>query len=179
MTQPREDKRRILAEGRFVRMVKEGGWEWAERVRVAGVVAVAPVTPDNRLVLTEQYRRPVDARVIDLPAGLAGDVAGAEDEPLLVAARRELMEETGYESDRWELLTEGPTSPGMTNEMITFFLARNAQRTGSGGGDGSEDIEVHAVPLDTLHPWLEAKRAAGVLIDPKAYAGAYFALGVA
>ncbi len=175
MTKPNENERRILAEGRFVRMVEDGGWEWAERVKVAGVVAVAAVTPDRKLVLTEQYRRPVAARVVDLPAGLAGDVAGAEDEPLLTAAQRELMEETGYESARWELVTEGPSSPGMTNEMITFFFARSARRLGPGGGDGSEDIEVHVVPLDSLRPWLETKRAAGVLIDPKAYAGAYLA----
>ncbi len=177
MMQPQNDStRRILAEGRFVRMVEDDGWEWAERVKVAGVVAVAAVTPDRKLVLTEQYRRPVGARVVDLPAGLAGDVAGAEDEPLLEAARRELMEETGYESDRWELVTEGPTSPGMTTEILTFFLARQARQAGPGGGDGSEDIEVHSVDLDGLHPWLEGKRRAGVLIDPKVYAGAYFAL---
>ena len=167
--------RRVLAEGRHVRLVECAGWEWAERVRVSGVVAIAAVTADQHLVLTEQYRRPVDARVLDLPAGLAGDVAGAEDELLLAAARRELMEETGYESACWHFLTEGPSSPGMTNEVLTFYLAQDASRTGPGGGDASESIDVHLVALSHLHPWLEARRGAGVLIDPKVYVGAYFA----
>lgn len=175
MTPSGTNHRRVLAEGRYVRLVEQAGWEWAERVRVSGVVAVVAVTPDGRLVLTEQYRPAVETRVLDLPAGLAGDLAGAEDESLLVAARRELMEETGYESDRWKLLTEGPSSPGMTNEMLTFFLALNAEQTGPGGGDASETIDVHVVPLKQLHPWLEAQRGAGILIDPKVYVGAYFA----
>ncbi len=172
---PDNSDRRVLAEGRHVRLVEAGGWEWAERVRVSGVVAIVAVTAEDKLILTEQYRRPIAARVLDLPAGLAGDAAGAENESLLTAAQRELLEETGYESAQWELMTEGPSSPGMTDEMLTFYLARNAERTGPGGGDASEQIDVHLVPLEQLHPWLESKRGAGIAIDPKVYSGAYFA----
>ncbi len=172
---PNDRGRRVLAEGRYVRLVSQAGWEWAERVRISGVVAIVAVTADRELVLTEQYRRPIDARVLDLPAGLAGDVAGAEKEPLLEAARRELLEETGFVSERWTCLTEGPSSPGMTNEMLTFYLAQNAVRTAPGGGDASEQIEVHLVPLEELHSWVEAQRSGGILVDLKVYAGAYFA----
>ncbi len=174
-SQPDHVDRRVLAEGSHVRLVEQAGWEWAERVGVAGVVAVVAVTADRRLVLTEQYRPPVGARVLDLPAGLAGDMVGFEDEPLLAAAQRELMEETGYESDDWELLTEGPCSPGMTNEMLVFYLARGVEQTGPGGGDAGEVIEVSVVCLERLHQRLEAKRGEGILVDPKVYAGAYFA----
>ncbi len=172
------NERRILAEGRHIRLVERAGWEWAERARGSGVVAIVAATKDGCLVLTEQFRKAVNARVIDLPAGLAGDVAGMKGEPLLNAARRELLEETGYESSRWEFLTEGPSSPGMTNEMLSFYLARNAEKTGPGGGDASEDIDVHIVPLDRLHRWLEDRRADGVLIDPKVYLGGFFASGM-
>lgn len=173
--QPENADRRILAEGRHVRLVERAGWEWAERARGSGVVAIAAVTSDGALVLTEQFRRPVNASVVDLPAGLVGDVIGSEDESRLLAARRELLEETGYESDQWELVTEGPSSPGMTNEMLTFYVAQDAKRVAAGGGDASEDIDVHLVPLEQLHRWLEARRAAGVLVDPKTYVGAFFA----
>ena len=177
--QPENADQRVLAEGRHVRLVERAGWEWAERARGSGVVTIAAVTSDGELVLTEQFRRPVDARVVDLPAGLVGDVDGSEDESRLVAARRELLEETGYESDQWELVTEGPSSPGMTNEVLTFYLARNVKRVANGGGDASEDIDVHIVPLKRLHRWLEARRTVGILVDPKAYVGAFFARAAA
>jgi len=169
-----DSERHILAAGRFVRLVCESGWEWAERTNSSGVVAVVAVTDAGQLVLTEQFRPPLAARVLDLPAGLSGDVPGAEDEALLVAARRELLEETGYESARWQWLTEGPTSAGLTNEVLTFFLAAQAKRVADGGGDASEEIDVHVVPLAEAETWLEEKRTAGVLIDPKIYAGLYF-----
>ena len=56
------------------------------------------VTPEGRLLLIEQYRPPVDRVVIELPAGLVGDLPGTENEPLAVGARRELVEETGYDA---------------------------------------------------------------------------------
>ncbi len=89
--------------------------------------------------------------------------------------RRELLEETGYEAVRLELLDEGPTSAGLTNEVLTFFLARSCRRVADGGGDETEDIEVHVVPLDQADAWLEGKRAGGVLLDPQIYAAMYLA----
>ncbi len=170
-----ESQRQILEEGSFVRLVRQNGWEWAERTNNTGVVAIIAVTGDSQLVLTEQYRRPLDARVLDLPMGLSGDVDGAESEDLSEAARRELLEETGYEADRMEFLLEGPTSAGLTNEMLTFFLARDARKVADGGGDETEEIEVHLVSLDAPNAWLKMKRDTGVLLDPKIYAAMHFA----
>ncbi len=168
-------QREILAEGNFVRLVRRAGWEWAERTNNSGVVAIVAITEEAEIVLTEQYRRPLDARVLDLPMGLAGDVRGAEGEEFREAAQRELLEETGYEADRLEFLLEGPTSAGMTNEAVTFFLAQSVRRVGDGGGDETEDIDVHVVSLDQADVWLKQKRAEGVLLDPKIYAAMHFA----
>src|SRR5690606_33221547 len=85
--------REIMAEGRFLRMVREDGWEWVQRTRISGVVVVAAVTPEGKVLLVEQHRPPVGGRVLEMPAGLAGDIAGQEDEALETAARRELEEE--------------------------------------------------------------------------------------
>jgi ADP-ribose pyrophosphatase len=173
----RGSRRRVLHEGKFVRLVRRGGWEWAERTNNSGVVVVVAITRGSRLVLTEQFRPPLDARVLDLPAGLAGDVPGTEQEELAEAARRELLEETGFQAPTLECLTEGPSSAGLTTEVVTFFLARDARRAGRGGGDPSEDIQVHAVSLGKVNAWLQRKRKAGLLIDPKIYAGLYLATG--
>ena len=57
----------------------------------------------------------------------------------------------------------------------TLFLARPAHRIGPGGGDHSEDIQVHLVPLEQADAWLDAQRRQGIMVDPKVYAGLYFA----
>lgn len=130
--------RDILGEGRFLRLVSVDTWEWVERRRVSGVVAVVAVTPDERLLLTGQRRRAVDRQVIDLPAGLAGDDPGAEDEGLPAAARRELEEETGWTADRLVVVATCPTSPGLTSEIVTILRASGLRRIGAGGGVGDE-----------------------------------------
>jgi ADP-ribose pyrophosphatase len=177
MAQPRDVnvKPQILAEGRFLRLLSHRGWEWAERTNTAAAVVVVAVTPERQLVLVEQYRIPLGRRVIELPAGLVGDQADTQGEDLIEAARRELLEETGFQAERIERLVDGPSSSGMTNETYALLLARNARPVGPGGGDSTEDIQVHIVPLDQVDAWLESKRQQGVMVDPRVYAGIHFA----
>src|SRR5580704_13589060 len=92
------DPKRTLFEGKHIRMVARGDWEYAERKNVTGIVAIIAVTAEGKLLLVEQYRPPLGKTVIELPAGLAGDIAGQEGEAMVTAARRELLEETGYEA---------------------------------------------------------------------------------
>jgi ADP-ribose pyrophosphatase len=169
-----ENQRRVLAEGRFLRLVSQSGWEWVERTNCTDAAVIAAVTDDGRLVLVEQYRIPLACRVLDLPAGLAGDNPGTAGEATIDAARRELFEETGYEGTDWQMVVHGPASPGLTTEAYSLFLVRSARRTGAGGGDARESIEVHTVPLAELDAWLAAKQKSGVVIDPKIYLGRYF-----
>jgi ADP-ribose pyrophosphatase len=168
-------KREILHEGRYIRLVNEGGWEWAERTNASGVVVVLGITQSGCLLLVEQHRPPVGGRVVELPAGLSGDIAGQEEEDLAVAAARELEEETGYRPGRVERLFSGPVSAGMTSETLTFFRADDLVKVGGGGGDASEDITVHAIPLAEVPAFLHASVARGALVDPKVWAGLWFA----
>jgi ADP-ribose pyrophosphatase len=163
----------VLAAGRFLRLVNTGGWEFVERVRASGVVAIVAVTADDELVLTEQFRASVKGQVIDLPAGLAGDGPGSEE--LVTAARRELIEETGYDARRFVLLAHAPTSPGLTSEVVSFFRAIGLKRVGAGGGIEGESIRIHSVKLDRADAWLRRKSRAGMHIDCKVYAGLHFA----
>lgn len=163
-----------LAIGRFVRLLKRDGWEYVERVDSSGVVIIAAITHDERLVLVEQFRTPVDAAVIELPAGLVGDLPGAAEESLSAAAHRELLEETGYAAERMIRLTSGPPSAGLATEIVTLFIATGLKRAGPGGGDDTEDIKVHEVPLSNVRKWLEDRANGGALLDPKIYAALYF-----
>ena len=163
-----------IAEGKRVRLVRRGDWEYVTRKKSSGIVAIVAVTDDRKLVLVEQYRPPVAKSVIELPAGLAGDEAGHEQEALTDAARRELLEETGYEAAAMEFLAEGAPSAGITDEIITLFRATGLKKTGKGEGDGSEQITLHEVAVDEVAPWLERKRQEGRIVDLKVYSGLYF-----
>jgi ADP-ribose pyrophosphatase len=167
--------RRVLAEGNYVRLVASGRWEWAERVNTSGAVVIVPVTADRQLVLIEQYRFPIGSPVIELPAGLVGDGPHIAEERLIDAARRELLEETGYDSDRWKFLLEGPSTPGLASESYTMFLAADARRVGDGGGDEQEDIRVFCRPLDGIESWLNGRRRDGIPVDPKVQLGVFYA----
>jgi ADP-ribose pyrophosphatase len=169
-----DNERRVLAEGKFLRLVAQLGWEWVERTNCTDAAVIAAVTDDQCLVLVEQYRIPLACRVLDLPAGLVGDEPGDAGEATIDAARRELFEETGYESTDWRYVLHGPASPGLTTEAYSLFIVRGARRTGAGGGDARESIEVHTVPLAELDDWLDAKQRGGVVIDPKIYLAMYF-----
>src|SRR5688500_16928283 len=123
-----EESTQVLASGKFLRLVRRGRWEYADRVNSSGAVVIVAVTDDGRLVLTEQHRLPLDRRVIELPAGLAGDEPGQSDEDFSLAARRELLEETGYECREMIELMTGPTSAGLSTEIVTMFLARGLSK---------------------------------------------------
>jgi ADP-ribose pyrophosphatase len=167
--------KRILAQGRFLRLVEEDGWEFTERVGCSGVVVLVALTKDSELVLVEQYRPSLKARVLELPAGLAGDKEAFEDEAFEAAALRELEEETGFKASSIRSLGSGPSAAGSSNTLIHFYLATGLLKTGEGGGDASEDIEVHLVPLKEVPDFAQARQKEGRLVDPKLFAGLYFA----
>jgi ADP-ribose pyrophosphatase len=136
-------------------------------------VAIVAITDDRRLLLVEQFRVPLSKYVIELPAGLVGDTPGEQHENLADAARRELIEETGFEAADMQWLAAGPSSAGLTSEVVDFFLAIRPKRVSAGGGDHHENIVVHEVPLDGAPQWLAERSQAGMLVDPKVYAGLF------
>ena len=149
------------------------GWEFAYRTNASGVVVLVPVTDAREIVLVEQYRIPVESRVMELPAGLVGDTDSEED--FKTAAQRELLEETGFRAASLKELLTSPSTAGMASEMFTIYFASGLERVGAGGGDGNEDITVHVVPLSTAVEWLDARVAEGIMLDPKIYAGLFWA----
>lgn len=160
-------------QGRYLNLVERDGWEFTTRPNAHAVAVLVATTRENCLLLVEQFRKPVNARVLELPAGLVGD-KDDPNEPILEAAGRELIEETGYQAAQLEMMIQCPSSAGMTDEIISFVRATGLEKIGPGGGDESEDIEVHVVPLEQADEWLAARHAEGKPLDPKIYAALHW-----
>jgi ADP-ribose pyrophosphatase len=159
-----------LYEGKWLRLRQRGRWEYAERTHGDGMaVIIIAVTPDDNVLFVEQTRIPLGGKTIEMPAGLVGDQPG--EDTLEDAARRELVEETGWRPARVDVLLVGPTSSGMSNERIAFVRARGLERVGPGGGDATEDIIVHEVQRSEAPAWLIQKRGEGYELDLKLWAG--------
>ena len=163
-----------LFQGRWLSLRKRGRWEYAERNNAGGAVIILAITPEDNVLFVEQYRVAIQQRTIEMPAGLVGDLAEQSDESALLAAQRELEEETGYRCEHVEFIHEGPSSSGMSTEMIAFVRAHGLTRVGPGGGDESENIVVHEVPRSDAGRWLFARAREGYSIDPKLFAGLWF-----
>lgn len=171
------DKKTVW-EGKFLRSLtityldKLGNlrdWEAVERINCSGIVVVIPVTTEREFLLIRQFRPVVDNFVVEFPAGL-----NDKNEPLSTAARRELVEETGYDADEFIFLVDGPVSSGMSTEMLTVFLARNVYPAPSNikekyPADESESIEIIKTPLLKIYETLKYYRENGDYIDLKVY----------
>lgn len=162
---------KTVFEGEHVLVLERDHWQYVERKKGKTAVAVIAVTDADEVILTEQYRRPVGARVIDWPAGLVGDEGN--DDPA-ATAKKELEEETGYVCDSVERVASGPTSPGITSELVSLYRANGVRKKGEGGGVGGEDITVHVIARAGLRHWLDGKARDGVLVDLKIWAGLHF-----
>lgn len=173
----KHDDAQVMASGRFLRLVRRGKWEYAERPNTAGAVAIIALTGAEELVLIEQPRVPLGRRCIELPAGLAGDLDDDPDETFAQAARRELLEETGFAADNVEHLFAAVTSPGLTSESIDLYRASGLTRVNEGGGIGGEQITVHLVPLLSADAWLAEADARGLAIDIKVFTAVALARG--
>ena len=160
---------KTIFEGKKVVVRERDGWEFVERKKGKSAAVVVARKDDGKIVLVGQYRRPVDAQVIDFAAGLIGDEGNDDAEK---TARKELEEETGYRCKNLQRLTTAPTSPGITSETVTFFLATELERAGA----AEAEITVYEIAEEKIVEWLRARESEGVLIDVKVWAGLYFLL---
>jgi ADP-ribose pyrophosphatase len=113
-----------------------------------GAVIVLAVDDQERAYCLWQYRHPAGRRFVELPAGLLD----ADAEPPEDTARRELREEAGLDAGQWTLLGSTWSSPGISNELMHFFLARDLRPVESGFERTHEEADMTGdwVPLDDL-----------------------------
>ncbi|MCJ0979407.1 NUDIX hydrolase [Rhodococcus sp. ARC_M12] len=129
-----------------------------------GAVGILAVDDQDRVAMIEQYRHPIGRRLWELPAGLL-DAPG--EQPVL-AAQRELAEETGLAAQTWSVLVDVLASPGFTDEAVRIFLAQDLTEVDRPEAHDEEaDIKLSYVPLD------EAVRRAlsGEIVNASAVAG--------
>jgi ADP-ribose pyrophosphatase len=154
----------IMWQGSFITAKTRGKWEYVSRAR--GIkAAVILAVEDDHVLLVEQYRVPLGASCIELPAGLIGDHDAGED--ALTSAARELEEETGYRAARLDIVGEFFSSPGMVSESFTLVRATGLNKVGDGGGVDGENIIVHRVAFAQLPAFVAGKRAEGCVVDVK------------
>ena len=156
--------RETMWEGKFVRAMRRGKWEYASRANdIRAVVILAEF--EGKVILIDQPRVAPDCRCVELPAGLVGDQdPNATPESTAI---KELEEETGFTAERVERLGDFYASPGMLSESFTLVRAHGVSRIGEGGGDENEDINVHLVPRAEIPNFIEQKRAEGFGMDVK------------
>ena len=159
-----DDAEKVMWQGRFITAKTRGKWEYVSRAR--GIkAAVILAMEDDYVLLVEQYRVPLGANCIELPAGLIGDHEEGED--TLASAARELEEETGYRADMLEIVGEFFSSPGMVSESFSLVRARGLAKVGAGGGVDGENIVVHRIAMAELPEFVQQKRAEGCVVDVK------------
>lgn len=124
-----------------------------EFVSHPGAVAVVALNEANQVLLINQYRHPVREYLWEIPAGLLDQPGESKVE----AAKRELLEETGYIADSWEELIEFHTTPGGNNETIAIFLARELRHQG-------HDLELEGEETDMQVAWVSLAEALGSVL---------------
>jgi ADP-ribose pyrophosphatase len=159
----------VMWEGRFITAKQRGRWEYVGRargIRAAAIIALDTDADGTRhVILVSQYRVPLGRFSLEIPAGLVGDHADSADEPVEIAAARELEEETGYRAARLDVLGEFYSSPGMVSEWFTLLRATGLEKISDGGGVSDENIVVHRVPLAQLSAFVAQWRAGGHAVD--------------
>ena len=154
----------IVWHGKYITTKRRGPWEYVGRARGIGAAVILAID-DGHVLLVEQWRVPLQANCLELPAGLIGDEAAGE--AVEIAAARELEEETGYRAARIEIIGTFASSPGMVSETFTLVRAHGLTKVSDGGGVEGENITVHRVALADVPAFIDKKRAEGVVIDVK------------
>ncbi|MFD1707078.1 NUDIX hydrolase [Siminovitchia sediminis] len=125
-----------------------------EIVHHPGAVALIALTEENKIVMVEQYRKPLERSLLEIPAGKLE----TGEEPA-VTAERELEEETGYQAGKLEYITSFYTSPGFANEIIHIYLANQLSKIKNPAKtDEDEFVELTELTLEEAVDCMKNKR---------------------
>lgn len=114
-------------------------------VELPPCVCAVAITADNKVILVEQYRHPVQDVLLEIPGGFIDEGETPEQ-----AIARELLEETGYEFDSYERLGQLAANPGILNNYTYLFLARGGKKIAEQHLDANEEIRMSFIPVEEL-----------------------------
>lgn len=143
-----------IYDGRIIKLEKhqvslpDGQTSEREVVLHNGAVSVLAITPENEVLVVEQYRKAMEKTLIEIPAGKLE--IGEERES---AALRELEEETGYVADKLELIGEVYGCPGFCNEKVNIYIAKDLKE-GKVNLDEDEFLNLTKIPINQIHSLL-------------------------
>ncbi|MEN9391270.1 MAG: hypothetical protein RL017_568 [Pseudomonadota bacterium] len=164
---------KVLMQGSFMTLMQDrvklpdGKFGVREYLKHQGAVAIIALTTDNQIVIEKQYRHPVKQIMLEIPAGKL-----ETNEDLLLAAQRELQEETGFHSNTWIKLGKSLPCIGYSSEEITYFLALDVI-AGVAHLDEGEFLETHTLPFSEFLDMIYS----GEISDAKTITGIMFYLG--
>jgi ADP-ribose pyrophosphatase len=140
----------------------DGGNAWREYVVHPGAVMILAFVDDDTLLLERQFRYPKHRHFIELPAGKL-----EKGEPPLETAKRELIEECGFEADEWWKVATLDPCIGYSTEVIEVFGARKLRRIGAPKLDVGEHLETFEVKIADALEWVRD----GIITDTKTTLG--------
>ena len=125
-----------------------------ELIKHPGAVAIIPITKENKIVLVEQYRKPLEKSIVEIPAGKLEPGEKPES-----TAIRELEEETGYTARNVTKLTSFYTSPGFADELMHIYFAKDIEKLEVPPAmDEDEFVEILELSLDEAKKLVEEQR---------------------
>lgn len=168
MKEERTIESKELYKGRVVQVrldtvsLPNGRTKMREIVVHPGAVAIVPLV-NEKVLLVEQYRKAIERITLEIPAGTLEEGESPEE-----CAKRELIEETGFNASQWDKLTSYYPSPGYSSELIHIFKARGLEKV----SDAEAELPIHYMDLEDV----QTKIRTGEIKDSKTIIGVLIAL---
>ena len=160
MFEEKTTQTKVIYEGKVVQLqvddvlLPNGKEAKRELIKHPGAVAIIPITKNKKIVMVEQYRKPLEKSIIEIPAGKLEKGESPE-----ITAVRELEEETGYTTKKLTKVTSFYTSPGFADEIMYIYVSDELEKLDFPPAlDEDEFVEIHELTLAEAKQYIQEQR---------------------